>query len=146
MKKGDITYRPFFWNKTMLKAFDHIAVPMKQIELMTSFYEALGCKILDQGRIKAAVFGNNKINFHLPELWNDQEFNLRGHPAVPGSGDICFVWDGTLEALIQTLEVAGADIELGPVRRTGGMNEGSTEGTSIYTRDPDNNLLEFIIY
>lgn len=146
MKKGDITYRPFFWNKTMLKAFDHIAVPMKQIELMTSFYEALGCKILDQGRIKAAVFGNNKINFHLPDLWNDKEFNLRGHTALPGSGDVCFVWDGTQEALMKTLEIAGAKIELGPVRRTGGMNEGSTEGTSIYTRDPDNNLLEFIIY
>ena len=113
---------------------------------MMAFYEALGCKILDQGRIKAVVFGNNKINFHLPDLWNDQEFSLRGHTALPGSGDVCFVWDGTQEALMKTLEVAGAKIELGPVRRTGGMNEGSTEGTSIYTRDPDNNLLEFIIY
>ena len=89
----------------MLKAFDHTAVPMKQVELMMTFYEALGCKILDQGRIKAVVFGNNKINFHLPDLWNDQEFSLRGHTALPGSGDVCFVWDGTQEALMKTLEV-----------------------------------------
>ena len=47
---------------------------------------------------------------------------------------------------MRILEDAEAEIELGPVPRTGGMNEGSTEGTSIYTRDPDNNLLEFIIY
>ena len=116
----------------MLKAFDHIAVPMENVESMITFYEALGCKVLDQGQIKAVVFGNNKINFHLPDLWNDKEFTLRGHTAQ--------------ERLAQVLEAAGAEIELGPVRRTGGMNEGSTEGTSIYTRDPDNNLLEFIIY
>ena len=130
----------------MLKAFDHIAVPMENVESMITFYEALGCKVLDQGQIKAVVFGNNKINFHLPDLWNDKEFTLRGHTALPGSGDICFVWDGAQERLAQVLETAGAEIELGPVRRTGGMNEGSTEGTSIYTSDPHNNLLEFIIY
>ena len=61
MKKGDITYRPFFWNKKMLKAFDHIAVPMEQVDSMLEFYTALGCQILDQGQIKAVVFGNNKI-------------------------------------------------------------------------------------
>ena len=119
---------------------------MENVESMITFYEALGCKVLDQGQIKAVVFGNNKINFHLPDLWNGKEFTLRGHTALPGSGDICFVWDGAQERLAQVLETAGAEIELGPVRRTGGMNEGSTEGTSIYTRDPDNNLLEFIIY
>ena len=73
----------------MLKAFDHIAVPMENVESMITFYEALGCKVLDQGQIKAVVFGNNKINFHLPDLWNDKEFTLRGHTALPGSGDIC---------------------------------------------------------
>ena len=82
----------------------------------------------------------------MPELWNGGEFDLRGHSAMPGSGDICFVWEGTQDSLMRTLEDAEAKIELGPVPRTGGMNEGSTEGTSIYTRDPDNNLLEFIIY
>ena len=146
MKKGDITYRPFFWNKKMLKAFDHIAVPMEHVDSMLEFYAALGCQILDQGQIKAVVFGNNKINFHMPELWNGGEFDLRGHSAMPGSGDICFVWEGTQDSLMRTLEDAEAKIELGPVPRTGGMNEGSTEGTSIYTRDPDNILLEFIIY
>ena len=48
--------------------------------------------------------------------------------------------------LLTALDAAKAEIELGPVARTGGMNRGSTEGTSIYTRDPDNNLIEFIIY
>lgn len=119
---------------------------MEQVAEMVAFYTALGCRVVDQGRIQAVIFGNNKINFHMPDLWQDPEFTLRGHTAVPGSGDICFVWDGTQDDLLATLNSAGAEIELGPVPRVGGMNSGSTEGTSIYTRDPDNNLIEFIIY
>ena len=130
----------------MLKAFDHVAAPMEKTELMLEFYSALGCQILDQGQIQAVVFGNNKINFHKPSLWSGGEFTLRGHTALPGSTDICFVWDGPQDALLSALDNANAEIELGPVARTGGMNQGSTEGTSIYTRDPDNNLVEFIIY
>ena len=130
----------------MLKSFDHIAAPMENVELMLQFYTALGCEVLDQGQIQAIVFGNNKINFHMPSLWDGGKFTLRGHTALPGSADICFVWDGSQETLLTALDAAKAEIELGPVARTGGMNRGSTEGTSIYTRDPDNNLIEFIIY
>lgn len=130
----------------MIKAIDHIAVPIREVDLMLTFYQTLGCKVLHQGQIKAIAFGNNKINFHLSELWNDGEFTLRAHTALPGSADICFVWEGTQDALVENLQKAGAEIELGPVQRTGGLNGGSTEGTSFYTRDPDNNLLEFIIY
>ena len=132
----------------MLKAFDHIAVPMERVEAMISFYRALGCRVDEQGggRLFAATFGDNKINFHTPELWQSGQFTLRGPAALPGSGDMCFVWDGSQQALLETLEAAGAAIEEGPVPRTGGMNGGSTQGSSIYTRDPDNNLLEFIIY
>lgn len=130
----------------MLKSFDHIAAPMEHVELMLEFYTALGCEVLDQGQIQAIVFGNNKINFHRPSLWDGGKFTLRGHTALPGSADICFVWDGSQETLLTALDAAKAEIELGPVARTGGMNRGSTEGTSIYTRDPDNNLIEFIIY
>ncbi|MBM87181.1 MAG: VOC family virulence protein [Gammaproteobacteria bacterium] len=130
----------------MITSFDHVSVPMERVEEMVKFYTALGCRVIDQGRIQAVTFGDNKINFHMPELWQDPEFTLRGHTAAPGSGDICFIWEGSQDDLVSTLNSAGADIELGPVPRTGGMNEGSTEGVSIYSRDPDNNLIEFIMY
>lgn len=130
----------------MITAFDHIAVPMERVDDMVRFYTDLGCSVVDQGGIHAVVFGDNKINFHTPQLWQSGEFTLRGHSAVPGSGDMCFLWQGSMESLLATLEQAGAEIEEGPVARTGGMNGGSTRGTSVYTRDPDNNLLEFIIY
>ena len=34
----------------------------------------------------------------------------------------------------------------GPVPREGGRGGGKAAGTSVYTRDPDGNLLEFIVY
>ena len=132
----------------MIKSFDHIAVPMERVAEMVQFYTNLGCRVVEQsgGRIFAVIFGDNKINFHTPELWQSGQFTLRGHTAEPGSGDMCFVWQGSQESLLSTLQAASAEIEEGPVPRTGGMNGGSTQGTSLYTRDPDNNLLEFIIY
>ena len=132
----------------MLSAFDHIAVPMERVDEMLRFYAALGCRVDEQngGRLYAVSFGDNKINFHTPALWQSEEFTLRGHTALPSSGDMCFVWRGSQDSLLSTLREAGAGIEEGPVPRTGGMNGGSTRGISVYTRDPDNNLLEFIIY
>jgi catechol 2,3-dioxygenase-like lactoylglutathione lyase family enzyme len=53
---------------------------------------------------------------------------------------------GTLTELRDTLDVVGARIEEGPVERVGGRDDGRAVGTSIYTRDPDGNLLEFIVY
>lgn len=132
----------------MISAFDHIAVPMERVDEMVEFYTRLGCRVVEQnnGMIYAVIFGDNKINFHAPPLWQPGQFMLRGHTALPGSGDMCFVWQGNQDSLLSTLQEAGAEIEEGPVARTGGMNGGSTQGTSIYTRDPDANLLEFIIY
>ena len=44
------------------------------------------------------------------------------------------------------LDAAGAPIEEGPVERVGGRDSGRAKGTSLYIRDPDRNLLEFIVY
>ena len=70
---------------------------------------------------------------------------LRGRKAVPGSGDFCFVWEGSQEELTALLSELGAEVEEGPVERTGGREQGAL-GMSVYTRDPDQNLLEFIVY
>ncbi len=132
----------------MISAFDHVAVPMERVEEMVAFYTALGCRVDEQsnGAIYAVIFGDNKINFHAPQLWKPGQFTLRGPTALPGCGDFCFVWQGNQQSLNNTLREANAEIEEGPVERTGGMNGGSTRGISLYTRDPDSNLLEFIIY
>lgn len=132
----------------MIKGFDHVAIPMGQVEAMLAFYKGLGFKVTDDygQRVFAVHCGDNKINLHTPEIWQSGRFTLRGHTAQPGCGDFCFVWDGSEDALHGTLENLQAQIEEGPVERKGGRNGGEDTGTSVYTRDPDNNLLEFIIY
>ncbi len=131
-----------------VSAFDHVAIPIENVDEMLSFYRALGFTVQESRPpyFYAICFGDQKINLHGPEVWKSQTFSLRGPAARPGCGDFCFVWDGTLETLQQMLERAVVAVEEGPVSRVGGRGGGSREGTSIYVRDPDANLLEFIVY
>jgi catechol 2,3-dioxygenase-like lactoylglutathione lyase family enzyme len=136
-----------------VRAFDHVAIPTDRPEEMLLFYRALGftAPTPEEWRAQGTPFfslqfGENKINVHAPELWRNPTFTLRGETAKPGCGDFCFVWSGTADDLRRTLHDAGASIEDGPVERVGGRNGGRAKGMSFYTRDPDNNLLEFIVY
>jgi catechol 2,3-dioxygenase-like lactoylglutathione lyase family enzyme len=129
-----------------IRAFDHVAIPIQNVEAMLSFYRALGFSVADNRPRYSVHFGDQKINFHTPEVWQSGHFTLRGPTAVPGCGDFCFVWEGQPESLRTMLAQAGAKIIEGPVERAGGKAGGSAKGKSIYVRDPDSNLLEFIIY
>jgi hypothetical protein len=120
---------------------------------MLRFYAALGFSVPTPedwqhsgARVFSIQFGDNKINVHAPALWQQASFTLRGPSALPGCGDFCFVWNGTPAELNAALARASAPVEVGPVTRVGGRNRGRDEGSSVYTRDPDGNLLEFIIY
>ena len=62
----------------------------------------------------------------------------RSHPGTA----ICFVWPGPVEEAAEHLRRCGVEIEAQPSRRNGGRGE----GTSVYFRDPDGSLLEFISY
>ena len=129
-----------------IRSFDHVAVPMRNTEAMVQFYRTLGFGVMEGERICSVHFGDNKINFHRPVAWQDASFTLRAPAAEPPCGDFCFVWDGTEAALMETLDGVGAEVIVGPVPRTGGRDGGTGAGTSHYIRDPDDNLLEFIIY
>ncbi len=122
---------------------DHVALPMQHADLMVAFYRALGFDVVEHRGVVEVFAGENKINFHAPELWQHERFTLRAPAAVPPCGDLCFVWDGAADVLHARIDAAGATIEEGPVERDGGRRE---KGTSVYTRDPDGNLLEFMIY
>ena len=129
-----------------VSGFDHVAVPMRNTEPMIGFYRALGLQVNEGDRICSVHFGDQKINFHRPSLWQNQSFSLRAPAAQPPCGDLCFVWEGGEASLLQALRRAGAEIIEGPVDRLGGRDGGEVSGVSRYTRDPDGNLLEFIIY
>ncbi len=129
-----------------IRSFDHVAVPMRNTEAMVQFYRSLGFGVMEGERICSVHFGDSKINFHRPVAWEDPSFTLRAPAAVPPCGDFCFVWDESEAALEELLDGAGAEVITGPAPRTGGRDGGTAEGTSRYIRDPDDNLLEFIVY
>jgi len=135
---------PSAQNMGRVRGFDHVALPMANTDAMRTFYKALGFDLVESGRGTMSVYvGDNMINFHLPARWQDKTFTNRAPAAVPPCGDLCFVWEGTVESLQAMLERAAAKIETGPVPREGGRRK---TGTSVYVRDPDGNLLEFMIY
>ena len=130
-------------------AFDHVALPTSDSERFIEFYKRLGFKIIDEdrwrkgeARLFAIQIGQSKINVHPPGL----NAAFRGPTATPGCGDLCFVWGGTVEEVLQMLERAGVEVVQGPGPRKGGRDGGQTMATSVYIRDPDENLLEFMVY
>jgi catechol 2,3-dioxygenase-like lactoylglutathione lyase family enzyme len=136
-----------------IAAFDHAVIPTALPEEMIAFYKRLGFSVVGEeqwrdgkARMFSFAFGDSKINVHPPELWQDKAVTLRGPTAVPGCGDFCFVWEGTAEEAKALIESAGAEVIAGPVDRVGGRAAGTATGSSVYTRDPDGNLLELITY
>jgi len=108
-----------------------------------AFYRGLGCEVSEGPNASSVYIGDQMINFHRPALWQRETFTLRASAAKPPCGDLCFVWDGSPRSLKARLGQAGAKIFEGPVARQGGRKK---TGSSVYVRDPDGNLLEFIIY
>ena len=130
-------------------SIDHIAMPTANAERLIEFYKRLGFTINDEEEWRAGndnIFsiqvGDSKINVH-PEGY---VAGLRGPTAVPGSADICFVWGGTVEQCQEWLADAGVEVIQGPVPRKGGRGFGKVPSLSLYARDLDDNLLEWMTY
>jgi catechol 2,3-dioxygenase-like lactoylglutathione lyase family enzyme len=126
-----------------VRGFDHVALPMRETGAMVAFYRALGLPVAETPHLLQVYVGDQMINFHRPEEWQREGFTLRAPAAAPPCGDLCFVWQGPPESLQQVLGTARAQVIEGPVERHGGRR---AAGTSVYVRDPDGNLLEFITY
>jgi catechol 2,3-dioxygenase-like lactoylglutathione lyase family enzyme len=118
-----------------ISGFDHAVIPTSQPEEMIAFYKRLGFEVVGEeewrqgrARIFAFAFGDAKINVHPPDVWSTGGFSLRGPTAVPGCGDFCFVWDGSVDSAKEMLEGAGAGVIEGPVSRVGGRALGRQPG------------------
>jgi catechol 2,3-dioxygenase-like lactoylglutathione lyase family enzyme len=126
-----------------IRGFDHVSLPMQHTDAMVSFYRSLGLSVAEHPHVVSVYVGDQMINLHRPETWQREGFTLRAPEATPPCGDLCFVWDGSQEALHALLDEAGTEIIEGPVAREGGRR---ADASSVYVRDPDGNLLEFMIY
>lgn len=136
-----------------IESLDHVALPTDDPGRLIEFYRALGFTVVGEAEWRAGTapyvalaLGDVKLNVHAPELWRDERFTLRGPTAVPGSADLCFVWSGAVEDAAVFVVAAGGELVTGPVERVGGRAGGTAVGRSVYTRDPDGNLVELITY
>jgi catechol 2,3-dioxygenase-like lactoylglutathione lyase family enzyme len=121
---------------------DHCVIAVSEWERSNAFYrDVLGAEVVDHadGRV-AYRFGDQQLNVHGPGL--DVGTLVARPPVVPGGSDLCFVWPGTVEEALAHLRHQQVELEEGPVVRSGG----SGRGVSVYFRDPDDSLLEFIAY
>lgn len=121
-------------------SFDHTVVKVSDWERSNAFYaRVVGAEVVPVGSGFAYRFGDSQLNLHGPGLSPEP---LATVPVEPGNSDLCFTWDGPIEDAAAHLEAEGIEVEVGPVTRTGVGGE----GTSVYFRDPDGSLLEFIAY
>jgi catechol 2,3-dioxygenase-like lactoylglutathione lyase family enzyme len=120
---------------------DHLAVRTSDPEQLRDFYiRVLGAATveLDRGRIGLRL-GNVQLHVHGPKSTPEP---LPAKMPPPGSFDACFVWPGSADAALDHLRAHGLEPETAPVPRRGAAGN----GTSVYFRDPDGNLLELITY
>ena len=122
-----------------LERIDHLVLTVQNIKASRAFYtKILGMKaVAFQGGRQAVVFGNQKINFHE----SGKEFEPKALHPTPGSADLCFIARDPLAKIMRHLDRCGAKIIAGPVERTGAMGP----MTSVYIRDPDQNLIEIAV-
>ena len=119
---------------------DHCVIHVSEWERSNAFYaKVLGAEVIPRGQGWAYRFGDVQLNLHGPGL---EPVPVARLPVQPGNSDLCFEWDGSIEEAIAHLHQQGVNIELGPVQRFGAKGE----GTSVYFRDPDGSLLEFMVY
>jgi catechol 2,3-dioxygenase-like lactoylglutathione lyase family enzyme len=119
---------------------DHCDIHVSDWQRSNAFYrDVIGAELVPRGRGWAYRLGSQQLNVHGPGV---AAHPLARDPVRPGNSDLCFAWPGRIEDAVAHLERHGIPVEEGPVARHGARGE----GVSVYFRDPDGSLMEFLAY
>lgn len=66
----------------------------------------------------------------------------RGCRSLPANSDLCYAWVGPIADAIAHLRRCDVAVERGPMQRFAAKGPGA----SVYFRDPDGSLMEFMSY
>ena len=119
---------------------DHCVIHISDWERSNVFYrDVLGAEVVSRPVGFAYRFGVTQLNVHGPGVKPAEVARL---PVQPGNSDLCFEWQGPIADAIAHLIKYNVAVEKGPMERFGAKGR----GTSVYFRDPDGSLMEFMSY
>jgi catechol 2,3-dioxygenase-like lactoylglutathione lyase family enzyme len=123
-----------------LDRIDHFVLTVSDIDATCDFYtRVLGMDVIEFGKNRRALrFGPHKINLH-PASGPPQ---LRAKNPSVGAADFCLITKVPIEEVAKHLERENVEIITGPDTRAGALGP----ITSLYFRDPDDNLVEVSNY
>jgi catechol 2,3-dioxygenase-like lactoylglutathione lyase family enzyme len=131
-----------------IAAIDHWVLVVKDLEATFAFYRKLGLEAGWQerpgGRGKRPIIRiseTQKLNLYVVDRY-EIESPTHAPGYALGSADFCLRWEGTVQEAQDFLKLAGVAVLQEPAARSGALGP----GTSLYVRDPDDNLIELITY
>ena len=121
-------------------SLDHCVIHVSDWETARDFYtRVMGAEAVPVDAGYVFRWQDRQLNCQGPDKFAEPKARL---PVQPGNSDLCFCWKGPIADAQRHLSEQGIEIEMGPVQRFGGQGV----GTSLYFRDPDGSLMEFIGY
>ena len=134
----------------MLKiaTMDHIVLNVSNIDRSLHFYgDILGLtpERVDEYRAGSIGFPSVRVNEHTIIDLNPPERQTKaaGEDYAQNLNHLCLCTeDEDMDAVAEYLKSNGLEIETGPIKRWGARGN----GTSVYFRDPDHNLVEVRTY
>jgi catechol 2,3-dioxygenase-like lactoylglutathione lyase family enzyme len=131
-----------------IEAIDHWVLVVKDLEATFAFYRKLGLEAGWQERPGGRgnrpiirISETQKLNLYVVDRYEiESPTHALGYAL--GSADFCLKWQGTVQEAQDFLKQAGVPVLQEPAARSGALGP----GTSLYVRDPDNNLIELITY